>query len=214
MGNIKLVIVEDYAPLRIGLRTVFENEEDLEVVADLADAQFAVWEVERFRPDVVVMNVHMPDMKGIEACRLMRERVPDVKVVMLTSRENEQATVASLAAGAHCLLLKKGEPDTLIRSVRAAARGEILMDPILIWRALDGLKAPTARRGSRPTSTLSEREREVLHLLAQMKTNREISHTLYISENTVKTHVSNILRKLELHSRYEIATTTFHDSTH
>ncbi len=194
MGYIKLVIVEDF-----------------EVVEELADTMSAVREVERIQPDVVVMNVHMPEMKGIEACRLMRDRVPEVKVVLLTSREDGQVTAASLAAGAHCLLLQKGESDKLIRSVRAAASGQILMDPILIWRALDGLRPPTTLQGSRAASDLSEREREILHLIARMKTNREIAHTLYISENTVKTHVSNILRKLELNSRYEIATNAFHD---
>ena len=121
MQRIKLMIVDDYEPLRIGLRTVFEREPDFEITADLADAESAVNEVERVRPHVVVMNVRMPSMEGIEACRLLRDRAPDSNVVMLTSSEDERVAVASMMAGARSFLLKRGGADRLLRAARAAA---------------------------------------------------------------------------------------------
>ncbi len=211
MERIRLMIVEDYEPLRVGLRVVFEGEEDFEVVADLADAESAVREVERIRPDVVVMNVHMPGMEGIEACRLLRDMVPDSNVVMLTSSEDERVAVASMLAGARSVLLKRGGTDRLLRAARAAARGETLIEPALIRRALDSVRQPAAgqrresSRGRGEDAHLSDREIQVLHLIAQMKTNGEIAQTLIISPNTVKTHVSHILRKLDLHDRHEAA---------
>ena len=211
MERIRLMIVDDYEPLRVGLRAVFEDEEDFEVVADLADAESAVNEMERVRPDVVVMNVHMPGMEGIEACRLLRDRVPDSNVVMLTSSEDERVAVASMMAGARSFLLKRGGTDRLLRATRAAARGETLMEPALIWRALAGVRQPTAGQGRQSSrgrvenAPLSDREIQVIHLIAQMKTNVEIAQTLVISPNTVKTHVSRILRKLDLHDRHEVA---------
>ena len=187
MERIRLMIVDDYEPLRVGLRAVFENEEDFEVVADLADGESAIREAEKIRPDVVVMNVRMPSMRGIEACRLLRDSVPDANVVMLTSSEDERVMTASLMAGAHCLLLKRGGPDKLLRAARAAARGETLMDPHLIRRSLDNLRQQTAAEQSRESShrrdadaALSSREREVLHLIAQTLTNGQIARALYI----------------------------------
>ncbi len=212
MKPIRLMIVDDYEPLRVGLRTVFENEPDFQVIADFEDGKSALSQVDRIRPDVVLMNVHMPGMEGIQACRLLRDTVPDAKVVMLTSSEDERATTASIVAGAHCLMLKRGDTDKLFRAARAAARGETLMDPALIRRALDGVKQPAdaqhdreSSRGRDADAVLSDREKQVLHLMAQMKTNKQIAQSLYISENTVKNHVSHIMRKLNLHDRHEIA---------
>lgn len=111
MDRIRLMIVDDYEPLRVGLRAVFEREADFHVVADFEDGDSALREVERIRPDIVVVNVHMPGMEGIEACRLLRDSVPNAKVVMITSIENERATIASVMAGAHSLMLKRGETD-------------------------------------------------------------------------------------------------------
>ena len=152
MIPIRLMIVDDYEPLRIGLRAVFEDEEGFEVAADFEDGESALSEVDRIRPDVVVMNVRMPGRRGIETCRLLRDSVPDAKVVMLTSSEDEQVVMASLIAGAHGLLLKRGGTDGLLLAARAAARGDTLMDPHLIRRALDGLRQQTAAGQGRELS--------------------------------------------------------------
>ena len=121
MDRIRLMIVDDYAPIRLGLRATFETEEDIEVVGDYADGESAVSDAARVMPNVVLMDVRMPGMDGVEACRLMRDRVPGVNVVMLTSFDDEQAATASILAGARGFLLKNGGSGELLRAVRTAA---------------------------------------------------------------------------------------------
>ena len=220
MERIKLMIVDDYDPIRIGLRSTFELEEDIEVVGDYGDGESAVEAAHRTMPDVVLMDVRMPGIDGVEACRLIRDRVPGVDVVMLTSFDDEQAATASIIAGARGFLLKNGGPSELLHAVRAAANGEMLLDPALAGRVVDSLKAlatrgqppqktnPASNGESQPESALSNREREALALLVEMRTNRQIAESLYISESTVKNHVSNILRKLGLQSRHQAAAFT------
>ena len=218
MDNIRLMIVDDFGPIRLGLRATFELEDDIEVVGDYGAAGPAVRDAGRTMPDVVLMDVRMPGMDGVEACRLIREKIPGVNVVMLTSFDDEQAATASIIAGARGFLLKNGGPEELIHAVRAAAQGQMLLDPALAGRVVDRLTAlavgadplhedaPTGDRGeSQQTSALSDREREVLAMLVEFKTNRQIAESLVISESTVKNHVSNILRKLGLESRHQAA---------
>ena len=217
MKPIKLMIVDDYDPIRMGLKSTIEFEEDIDVVGDYRDGESAVLDAERTMPNVVLMDVRMPGMDGIEACRLIRDRVPGVNVVMLTSFDDEQAATASILAGAHGFLLKNGGPGELLHVVRAAARGETLLDPALTGRVVANLK--TLAMGeqlsenpgqmtpaeSQPDVPLSKREREVLAMLVEFRTNIKIAEGLYISESTVKNHVSNILRKLGVDSRHEAA---------
>ena len=218
MDDIRLMIVDDFKPIRLGLRATFELEDDIEVVGDYGAGEPAVRDASRTMPDVVLMDVRMPGMDGVEACRLIREKVPGVNVVMLTSFDDEQAATASIIAGARGFLLKNGGPEELIHAVRAAAQGQMLLDPALAGRVVDRLTelaggtgphhedAPPDRRGeSHLASALSNREREVLALLVEMKTNRQIAESLVISESTVKNHVSSILRKLGLESRHQAA---------
>ncbi len=217
MERIKLMIVDDYEPIRMGLRSIFELADDIEVVGDYGDGESAVRDAERTLPDVVLMDVRMPGMDGVEACRLMRDTVPGVNVVMLTSYDDEQAATASIIAGARGFLLKDGGHDELLHAVRAAIKGETLIDPALAGRVVDSLKAlatgeqsprkaglPSGRE-SRSELALSNREREVLAMLVELRTNRQIAESLYISENTVKNHVSHILRKLGLDNRHQAA---------
>lgn len=217
MDRIKLMIVDDYDPIRKGLRSTFEFEEDIDIVGDYGDGESAVRNARRTMPDVVLMDVRMPGMDGVEACRLMRDRVKDVNVVMLTSFDDEQAATASILAGARGFLLKNGAPGELLHAVRAAARGKTLLDPTLTGRVVANLK--TLAMGEQPLENpaqvvpaesqrdvlLSKREKEVLALLAEFCTNRQIAEGLYISVSTVKNHVSNILRKLGVVSRHEAA---------
>ena len=183
MRSIRVMVVDDHEVVRLGLRTAVEMEEDMEVVADVGDAQSALREAEIHRPDVVLMDVRMPGVDGIQACRLLRERWPDTRVVMLTSFSDEQAVFASIMAGASGYLLKNTRRAELLGAVRLAAKEQ-----------------------DREAALLSGREREALGLVAKGRTNKEIAASLIISENTARNHVSRILEKLGLSSRTEAAT--------
>ena len=181
MERIRLMIVDDYEPLRTGLRSTFDLEEDIEVVGDYGDGESAVRDAKRTMPDVVLMDVRMPGMDGIEACRLIRDRVPGVNVVMLTSFDDEQAATASILAGARGFLLKNGGPGELLHAVRVAARGETLLDPARVVASLKIL-ATSERLSQSPGQSapveshsdvrLSNREREALAMLVKFRTNR------------------------------------------
>jgi DNA-binding NarL/FixJ family response regulator len=198
--------VDDHEVVRMGLRAALELEGDLEIVADLGNARVAVREAEIRRPDVVLMDVRMPDMDGIEACRAIRDLVPDAKVLMLTSYSDEKAVFASIMAGASGYLLKNTSRSDLISAVRAVAKGESLLDPAVTARVLQRLKDLSERQEAHEVAMLSEREKEVLSRVAHGLTNKEIAAVLFISENTARNHVSRILDKLGLSRRSEAAT--------
>ena len=150
MERIRLMIVDDYAPIRIELRSTFDLEEGIEVVGDYGDGESAVGDAARVMPDVVLMDVRIPGMDGVEACRLMRDKVPGVNVVMLTSFDDERAATASILAGARGFLLKNGGPVELLSAVRTAARGEMLLDPALAGRVVERLTTLAAARPVSP----------------------------------------------------------------
>ena len=206
MERIKVMIVDDHEVVRLGLRTALELEDDMELVGDAGDAQVALREAETSRPDVVLMDVRMPRMDGVQACRILREKLPETRVVMLSSYSEEQAVMSSIMAGASGYLLKNVPRAELVNAVRLAARGESLLDPAVTTRVLARLKELTAKERDREADLLSEREKEVLALVAQGLTNKEIAAKLVISENTARNHVSRILDKLGLTRRSEAAT--------
>ena len=206
MKPIKVMIVDDHEVVRLGLKAALAPEEDMEVVGDLGSAEVALREAEIQRPDVVLMDVRMPGMDGIQACRALRESMPESRVVMLTSYSDESAVLASIMAGASGYLLKNTGRADLLNTVRAAARGESLLDPEVTNPVLDRLRKLTVSEQAREVESLSEREREVLSLVAQGLTNREIAAKLVISANTARNHVSRILEKLDLTRRSEAAT--------
>ena len=206
MQRVKVMIVDDHEVVRLGLRTALELEEDMEVVGDVGNAKVALQEAEIRRPDVVLMDVRMPGMDGIQACRILHERLPGTRVVMLTSFSDEEAVIAAIMAGASGYLLKNTARAELLGAVRSVARGESLLDPGVTDRVLARLKDLTAKEQDREVALLSQREREVMALVAQGLTNREIAEKLIISENTARNHVSRILDKLGLTRRTEAAT--------
>ena len=205
MKPIKVLIVDDHEVVRLGLRAALEPEDDMDVVGDAGEAQAALREAEITRPDVVLMDVRMPGTDGIQCCRMMRETLPETKVVMLTSFSDEQAVFASIMAGAAGYLLKNTRRADLLTAIRTTANGESLLDPAVAKTVLARLRTLTARDEDREVSLLSEREKEVLALVAQGNTNKEIASSLIISQNTVRNHVSRILEKLGLTRRSEAA---------
>jgi DNA-binding NarL/FixJ family response regulator len=204
--TIRVVIVDDHALFRRGLDLVLSEEPDIKVVGEAADGIEAVHRAEEMAPDVVVMDVRMPRSTGIEAARRIRERLPDTKVIMLTVSDSEEDLYAAVKAGASGYLLKEISIEELADAVRAVARGHSLISPSMASKLLSEFNALVQQAEERQRSllpSLTDREVDVLKLVAKGLSNREISEELYISENTVKNHVRNILEKLHLHSRME-----------
>ncbi len=202
MDKIGVLIVDDHAVVRQGLRTLLELQEDIEVVGEAANGVESVEQARQLLPDVVLMDLLMPEMDGIEATRRIRSLSPSTKVIILTSFAEDDNVFPSIKAGAQGYLLKNVSPADLIKAVQAAHRGEAQLDPKIAKKLMDEFSA----RPSKPASgELTERELEVLRLIARGRNNRDIAGELVVSEKTVKTHVSNILSKLHLSDRTQAA---------
>jgi DNA-binding NarL/FixJ family response regulator len=200
----RLMIVDDHEVVRMGLKAALEIEEDFTVVAEAASGQDAIDRAKVQRPDIVLMDVRMDGMDGIEACREIRNELPQTKVLMLTSFAEEETVVAALLAGAAGYVLKNVARARLLEALRAVARGESLLDSKLTKNVLEKLMAGGAAKKDED-SVLTEREREVLVLIAEGATNKEIASKLVVSENTARNHVSHILGKLGFSRRSEAA---------
>jgi NarL family two-component system response regulator LiaR len=197
MEPIRLVLVDDHRVVRRGLRSYLEAFADLSVVGEASSGEQILERVERWLPDVVIMDLLMPGgLDGIQTTRRIRAISPHTQVVVLTAHTDEARVVAALRAGAIGYVRKDANPDLLLATVRAAARGQSLLDPAIAGSVLQDLV-----RNTKVRHDLTEREMEVLRLLAHGLTNREIATELVVSEETVKTHVGNILAKLHLAHR-------------
>ena len=205
MANIRIMVVDDHEVVRTGLRAILEPEEDLEVIAEAGSGDDAVQAIGNPPPDVVLMDVRMGEMSGTEACRLIKSAHPDVRVLMLTSFGEEEAVMASIMAGASGYLLKNAGRSELLSAIRAVAGGQSLLDPSVTKKVMERLASLTQKESDHAVETLSEREREVVELVARGLTNKEIAENLIISENTSRNHVSRILDKLGLSRRSEAA---------
>ena len=197
--SIKILIVDDHSVVRQGLRMFLKLEPDFEIVGEAIDGADALQKVAELNPDVVLMDLLMPVMGGIQAIEIIKRDYPEIEVIALTSVLEDSTVVNAIRAGAIGYLLKDTEADELIRSIKAAALGQVQLSPKAAERLMREIRTPES------PEKLTERETEVLRLLAEGKANREISETLYISETTVKTHVSNILNKLGVPSRTQAA---------
>ncbi len=204
-GNIRVLIVDDHEVVREGLRSLINRREGLTVVGEAGSVETAVAEAERTQPDVVIMDVRLPDGTGVEACREIREARPDTKVIMLTSYADEEAVFASIVAGASGYLLKQTRGQTLADAIATVSRGESLLDPAVTSKVMERVRNAGARRQDDELSTLSEQEQKILALIAEGKTNKEIAAEIYLSDKTVKNYVSSILSKLNLRRRSEAA---------
>ena len=199
----RVLLVDDHEVVREGLRAMIDAAEDLEVVGEAGSAGEAVRRVGFDDPDVVVLDVRLPDGSGVEACREIRERFPDVRVLMLTSFADEEALLAAIIAGASGYVLKRIRGVDLLDSIRKVGRGESLLDADMtekLFRRLRGedLDDPMLSR-------LSPQERAILEHISEGKTNRQIAEDMFLAEKTVKNYVSNLLAKLGMHRRSEAA---------
>lgn len=198
MAKTRIMIVDDAEVTRLGLRTAFEVEPDLAVVGEASNGAEALAKMAVLDPQLILLDVRMEKMNGIEACREIRSRYPDVHILMITSYTDEDAVISSILAGASGYLLKHLSRAELLRSIRLVASGHSLIDANAKKQAMESLT-------EMPGSELTEREREVLALVARGYTNKQIADKLYVSEKTARNHVSHILEKLGLSRRSEAA---------
>lgn len=201
--TIRILVVDDHEVVRRGICALLETEEGIEVVGQAADGLTAVAEAERLKPNVVLMDLVMPEMDGVEAIRRIREILSDVSILVLTGFGTDDMLFPAIKAGALGYLLKDTHPEELVRAIHEASRGQSMLDPTVARRLLAEL-ARTDRENPSP-EVLSKRETDILRQLARGFSNDEIADILHISEATVRTHVSHILSKLELSNRTQAA---------
>jgi two-component system, NarL family, response regulator LiaR len=199
---IRVLVADDHAVVREGLRTFLSLQEGIEVVGEAGDGEAAVREAEIRRPDVILMDLVMPRLDGVGAMRELRRRMPECRVIVLTSYAQDDRLLPAIQAGAAGYLLKDAEPREIARAVRAAHAGEALLAPAIAARLVAAIAQPA---GARPTQRLTPREREVLSLIGRGLPNKRIARELGVSEKTVKTHVGHVLAKLGVTDRTQAA---------
>jgi len=201
---ISVLIVDDHAVVREGLRTFLDLQDGLEVVGEATDGVEAVDQARRLAPNVILMDLVMPELDGVGAMRALRTEAPDSRVIVLTSFLDDDRLLPAIQAGAAGYLLKNVEPSELARAIRAAHRGEAIIDPSAAARLVEAIADGAATRAPEP-ERLTRREREVLELIAGGRSNKRIALELGISEKTVKAHVGRVLAKLGVADRTQAA---------
>jgi DNA-binding NarL/FixJ family response regulator len=209
MNPIKVLVVDDHALFRRGITAVLANHENLEVVGEASDGLEAIKKAEAIVPDIILMDLNMPHCSGLEATQALQTKMPQVNILVLTVSDNEADLFAAVKFGAKGYILKNTEPEELIQAILHITQGGVIVSPIMATKLLTefkGLEAEGKREAIQKTeSNLSPREGEVLQLVAQGATNKQIADSLFISENTVKTHLRNIMEKLHLANRSQAA---------
>ncbi|HEV2902033.1 MAG TPA: response regulator transcription factor [Gaiellaceae bacterium] len=201
---VRVLLVDDDDLMRAGLRSVLSSDETIEVVGEAGDGRLALAEIRKLRPDLVLMDIRMPDLDGIAATREVLGAEPDVKVVVLTTFEEDDYIFEALSAGASGFLLKRTTPEELITAIHTVADGDSLLSPSVTRRVIDRMATqPAATLSGARLEELTPRELEVLELIGRGLSNREIAESFVIEESTVKTHVKRILMKLGLRDRVQ-----------
>jgi DNA-binding NarL/FixJ family response regulator len=202
--RVRVMLVDDDDLMRAGLRSVLSSDESIEVIGEAGDGREAVERIRELAPELVLMDIRMPHVDGISATREVLAATPDVKVVVLTTFEQDDYIFDALSAGASGFLLKRTQPEELIAAIHTVAAGDSLLSPSVTRRVIDRMAGqPTPVDTSRRLDELTPREREVLELMARGLSNREIAKRFVIEESTVKTHVKRILMKLRLRDRVQ-----------
>ncbi len=209
MRRIKVLVVDDHALYRRGVTAEVANQEGLEVAGEASDGLEAVQKAGEIVPDVIVMDLNMPRCSGLEATQALHTKMPQVNILVLTISENESDLFAAMKFGARGYILKSSEPEELVKAIFRVAQGEVIVSSLMATNLLTEFNNSVAGVEKEATSktgtNLSPREDDVLQLVAQGATNKEIADSLFISENTVKTHLKNIMEKLHLANRSQAA---------
>jgi DNA-binding NarL/FixJ family response regulator len=202
---VRLLVVDDHEVVRQGLVALLDRREGFEVVAEAGSVAESIELARRFQPDLVIMDVRLPDGSGIEACREIRSERPATRVVMLTSYPDEEAVMSAIVAGASGYLLKQNRARDLIAALETVAQGGSLLDPAVTGKVLERVRRLAHGEEPDEMASLTPQERKILALVAEGKTNREIGPLVFLSDKTVKNYVSSILAKLDLHHRAQAA---------
>jgi len=202
---LRLLVVDDHEVVREGLVSLLDRRAGFQVVAQAGSVAEALAEARRHRPDLVVMDVRLPDGSGIEACREIRSEMPSTRVVMLTSYPDEEAVLSAIVAGASGYLLKQVLARDLVAALEAVGRGESLLDPAVTEKVLERVRRIATSAYTDELAQLTAQEQKILLLVAEGKTNKEIAAEVYLSDKTVKNYVSSILSKLNLERRAQAA---------
>jgi two-component system, NarL family, response regulator DevR len=202
---LRLLIVDDHEVVRQGLVALLDRREEFQVVAEAGTVAEAMEQARKFEPDIVVLDVRLPDGSGIEACREIRSELPKTRVVMLTSYPDEEAVLSAIVAGASGYLLKQIRARDLVAAIEAVGRGESLLDPAVTEKVLERVRRIATGQSSDELSQLTPQEQKILALVAEGKTNKEIAADVFLSDKTVKNYVSSILSKLNLERRAQAA---------
>lgn len=200
-----ILLVDDHEVVRLGLKSLLEHNDKFEVVAEAGTAKEAVEMVEKYLPDVVLMDIRLPGASGIDACQEITERWPDVRVVILTSYAEDEMLFSAIRAGASGYVLKQIGAEGLIAAIEAACRGDALLDPAVTQRVFQEVRRAVKEEEAAAFANLSQQEKHVLALVSEGKTNREIAEALFLGEGTVRNYVSSILSKLDVSNRAEAA---------
>ena len=202
---IRLLLVDDHEVVRVGLRTILHNHQGITVVGEAGTKAAAVRAAKRLRPDIVLMDVRLPDGSGVEACRVILASHPTTRIIFLTSFSDDESALAAVLAGAQGYVLKAIDSSLLIRSIRQVSNGQSILDPALTQRALDWIKAWPAQAGPVRRQSLSPQEERVLALVAEGLTNKEIATAMQLSDKTVKNYLANMFQKLHISRRAQAA---------
>ncbi|HQK04589.1 MAG TPA: response regulator transcription factor [Anaerolineaceae bacterium] len=205
MTKQRILIVDDHEVVRLGLKALLDQHPHFEVIAEAASAKEALEKVERYSPDVVLMDIRLPGASGIEACEEITENFPDTKVIMLTSYAEDEMLFSAIRSGASGYVLKQIAAEDLIKAIEAVGRGEGLLDPAVTQRVFQEVKRAVREEEASAFANLSQQEKHVLLLVSEGRTNREIAKSLFLGEGTVRNYVSSILSKLGVSNRAEAA---------
>jgi len=197
------MLVDDHVFWRHGLRQIIDAEQDMKVITEASDGSEAQSKSQFHRPDVILMDIQMPRVNGVEATRAISQLLPDARIVMLTVSDTDENLFESIKAGAVGFLTKDVSPDSLTEAIRETSRGESTLSPFIAARMVKYIQRGGPEQARKPPTNLTEREDEILRLIARGARDREIAEQLFISESTVKKHVQNVLRKLHARNRVE-----------